>query len=130
MQLIPWVRLLHLIAAATWLGGLITLGALVVSLRKAGAERSLLQAAARGFARVSWVAMTIAVATGLLQVFLLKWPWVDGKLHTKITLVVVAIGLALAHQLTARKTTAKTRGMIQGAILLVSLAIYGVAVFL
>jgi len=61
MDPLPLVRWLHLMAAATWTGGLIVLAAAVVGLRRAGADRSLLQAVARSFGRVSWAAMAIAV---------------------------------------------------------------------
>jgi putative copper export protein len=126
-DLIKWV---HLLAAATWTGGLITLGALVPALRRAGADRPLLQAAARQFGRVSWTALVIAVGTGIVQVERLGFGWTDGGLSLKLTLVVTAGGLALAHQLTARRTTAALRGAIQGVILLVSVGIFGAAVVL
>jgi len=96
-------------------------------MREAGCERSVLQAAARQFARVSWVAMAVAVATGLLKVWLLHLPWTYGRLHIKITVVVVAIALALFHQLTARRSSPAVRGAIQGLILLVSLGIFAAA---
>lgn len=54
MDTLAVVRWVHLVAAAVWLGGLITLAALVVALRREGADRALLQASARMFARVSW----------------------------------------------------------------------------
>lgn len=124
------VHWLHLLAAATWMGGLIVLAATIVALRKAGADRPMLQAVARQFARVSWTAMGIAVATGLARVPMAGRPWIDGTLHLKMTLVFIAIVLAAVHQFTAKRTTPAQRGMIQGLILLVSLAIYGVAVML
>jgi len=127
---LPYVRFVHLVAAAVWTGGLITLAALVVALRKAGAERSHLQAAARQFARVSWVAMAVAIGTGLAQVVLMRLPWSYGRLHVKIGLVALAVVLAGAHQLTARRSSPAARGVIQGLILLVSLGIFAAAVAL
>lgn len=124
-NLIRWV---HLLAAATWTGGLLTLAALVPALRRAGADRSMLQAAARQFGRVSWTAMAVSVITGLWQVDRLSYPW--GALGWKLTLVAIAISLALVHQLTARGTPASVRGAIQGVILLVSLGIFWAAVSL
>ena len=56
---------IHIVAASVWVGGLITLAALVTALRRAGAERPLLQAMARRFGVVSWAAMATAVVTGL-----------------------------------------------------------------
>ena len=124
-NLIRWV---HLLAAATWMGGLLTLAALVPALRGAGADRSMLQAAARRFGRVSWTAMTVSVVTGLWQVDRLNYPW--GALGWKLTLVGIAISLALVHQLIGGGTSAAVRGAIQGVILLVSLGIFWAAVSL
>jgi len=124
------VRWIHLVAVATWTGGLIVLAALVVALRRAGAERSLLQAAARQFAKVSWVAMAVAVVTGLAQVQLLGWPWSFGGLHLKLGLVALVIVLAGWHQRTAARSSPSVRGVMQLLILLVSLAIFAAAVAL
>lgn len=124
------VRWVHLLAAATWTGGLITVGALVPTLRKAGVDRDQLRAMARQFARLSWGALVIAVVTGVWQVNDIGLEWSDATLSVKLTLVVVAAGLALVHQFTARRTTAAVRGAIQGLILGVSVAIFGVAVML
>ena len=124
MQFVKWV---HLVAAATWVGGLITLGALVATLRANGVERSLLQAVARQFGRVSWIAMGLAVLTG-------GWMAIDfiGRpaLAVKMGLVAVTAGLAAWHQFAAKNQTPKMRGILQGLILLSSLAVVGAAVAL
>ncbi len=111
-----------------WTGGLITLGALVPALRKAGADRPILVAAARRFGRVSWTAFVVTVATGIWQVEHIGLDWAAGELVLKIALVVFAGGAALVHQLTAATTSPATRGAIQGVILLVSIGIFGAAV--
>ncbi|MCB9594114.1 MAG: hypothetical protein H6719_15375 [Sandaracinaceae bacterium] len=128
--LLPTVRFFHLLAAAVWTGGMLTLAVLVVALRKAGAQREQLQAAARMFARVSWTAMAIAIGTGLGQVVLMRLPWGYGRLHVKIGLVALAVIIAAVHQLTAKRTSAGVRGAIQGVLLLVSLGIFAAAVAL
>jgi len=122
------IRWIHLLAAAVWTGGLITLGALVVAARRAGADREILQAMARQFGRVSWSALTVSVLTGVLQVERLGFDWTDGALTLKLTLVLVAAGLAYGHQLTAKYTSPAIRGMVQAVILLVSIGIFGAAV--
>ncbi len=122
------IRWVHLLAAAVWTGGLITLGALVVAARRAGADRALLQAMARQFGRVSWSALAISVLTGVLQVERLGFDWADGGLTLKLTLVFIAGGLAFFHQLTAKRTSPAVRGIIQAVILVVSIAIFGAAV--
>lgn len=119
-------RWIHLLAAAVWTGGLITLAVLVVALRKAGAERPQLQAAARAFGYLSWTALAVAVATGLYQLSTFSWPW--SHLTLKITLVAVSAGLALFHQITAGSTSPAVRGAIQGVILVLAIAIFGAAV--
>ncbi len=128
VDLLPWIRWLHLVAAAVWTGGLIVLGALVAALRREGAPRGLLQASARQFARVSWAAMGVAVVTGVVQVQYFGFTWSYGRLHLKLTLVVVVVILALGHQLTARRSSSAVRGVMQLLILLVSLGIFAAAV--
>jgi len=125
LEILKWV---HLVAAAVWTGGLITLAALVAALRRAGADRPMLQATARQFGRLSWSALAVAVATGIWQVIALGWPW--RHLELKIALVALAAALALGHQLTARRTSAAMRGALQALILVVSVAIFGAAVAL
>ena len=124
-EVLLWI---HIVAASVWVGGLITLGALVPALRRAGADRPLLQAMARRFGVVSWVAMAVAVATGVWQVSRLNIPWSDDRLELKVGLVILAAGLALLHQLTAKRTSPAVRGIIQAVILVVSIAIVGAAV--
>ncbi|MCA9654356.1 MAG: hypothetical protein H6712_34680 [Myxococcales bacterium] len=128
MTMLLVTRWVHLVAVATWTGGLIVLAALVVALRRAGADRELLRAAARQFGRVSWAAMAVAVLTGVAQVWLLGWPWTHGGLHRKLGLVALVIVLAAWHQRTAPSSSPAARGVVQLLILLVSLAIFGAAV--
>lgn len=121
MRFVLW---LHLVAASVWVGGLITLGALVAALRKAGADRGLLQVMARQFGRVSWSAMAVAVLSG-------AWLAVDyidrPALAVKVGLVAVTAGLAGWHQLAARNQSPAMRGVLQGLILLFSLAVIAAA---
>ena len=129
-MLLDLVRWVHLLAASVWTGGLIVLAVLVVALRRAGADREYLRAAARAFGWASWTAMGVAIVTGILQVVLIPLPWAHGRLHLKIGLVALAVVLAFVHTLTARATGPALRGIIQLAILIVSLGIYGAAVLL
>lgn len=129
------VRWFHLLAAGVWIGGLITLGALVTAVRGAGADRSVLQAMARQFGKVSWAAMGIAVVTGVIQLSRLEFSLSDdtgyaAALMIKLVLVGIAAGLALLHQLTAKTDSPAKRGMVQGLILVASLGILAAAVAL
>ena len=55
-----------MLAATIWVGGQITLGALVPVLRKAGAD--IPRVAARQFGRLAWTAFAVLVATGIWNV--------------------------------------------------------------
>lgn len=126
--LLPWVRWLHLVAAATWLGGMIVLAALVAAFRRHGVERPVLQLAARRFGYVSWAAMVIAVATGLAQVHLVHLPWSYGPLRAKVGIVAVTILVALVHTRTAAHLKPAARGAMEATLLLLSLVIFLAAV--
>ncbi len=130
MSLLEGVKWVHLLAVATWTGGLITLAALVPVLRRQGAALDTLRAVARRFGVVSWVALVAAVVTGVWQVIGLAIPWSNGTLNLKLGLVGFAAAAALVHQFSARRTSPAVRGVIQGLILVASIAIFGVAVTL
>ena len=69
MLAVSWdtIRLfLHVLAATVWVGGQLTLAALVPALRRFGAE--VPQAAARRFNQVAWVAFGILIVTGAWNV--------------------------------------------------------------
>lgn len=122
--MVLWI---HLVAGAVWLGGLVTLGAVVVTLRKEGVDRPVLQAVARQFGRLSWTALAVSVLSG-------AWMAIDylsaPLFPVKVTAVAVTAGLAAWHQFAARNQTPKVRGILQGLILLSSLVVYGIGVAL
>jgi putative copper export protein len=130
MTLYRVVHFLHLVAAATWLGGMITLAVLVGALRRAGVDRAGIVAAARAFARVSWPALVIAIATGLAQVHMLHLPWSYRPLHVKVGLVAVTTMVALVHVRFARRLGPGGRGALEATLLLLTLAIVAAAVAL
>lgn len=129
------IRWLHLVATSVWLGGLITLGALVGAVRATGADRAVLTAMARRFGVLSWSALAVLLATGVLQLARSDVSLRDDTeyavtLFAKLALVGVAGGLALFHQMTARTSSPAQRGVVQAAILLASLGVVAVAVSL
>jgi putative copper export protein len=118
---------LHLVSASVWVGGLVTLGALVAAVRREGVDRSVLQAMARMFSRVSWSAMGVAFLTGAwMSIDLIGEPALAVKLAT----VAVTAALAAYHQVAAHNQSPRTRGILQGLILLSSLGIVTAAVAL
>lgn len=128
MNSFEFAKWIHLVAAATWLGGLIVLAFLVQAVRKHTDDREILRVMARRFGVVSWTAFAVAILTGVWMYTDLGLPWRDFEL--KGGLIVLAFVLALVHQLTARRTSAAVRGIIQVAILLTGLGIFYAAVTL
>ena len=121
------LRILHLLAMAVWVGGLITLGALIAALRRHGVDREVLRVIARRFGALSWPAMGILLVTGFAQVPGRGW---DGPLVAKTAVVAVIVGLAAWHQVAAKNQSPSLRGALQGTILVLSIAAVGISVAL
>jgi hypothetical protein len=96
--------------------------------RRATDDMDVLRAVARRFSVVSWIAFAFAVATGAWLYTSLRLPWV--QFSTKGSLIALAGGLALFHQLTASRSSPAVRGIIQLLILIASIGIFGAAVAL
>jgi putative copper export protein len=124
-ELLKWI---HLLAAAVWTGGMIVLAFLVMAIRKAGTDIEVLRLMARTFAWVSWTAMAIAILTGFANYTSLGLAW--SRFSLKGTLIILSIAMALWHQLTARHSSPALRGIGQGVILILAVAIFGAAVVL
>lgn len=107
MLAVSWdtIRLfLHVLAATVWVGGQLTLAALVPALRRFGAE--VPKAAARRFNQVAWVAFAVLIVTGIWNVISVRADISHSASYrtTLITkLVVVAIsGVTAALHARAR----------------------------
>lgn len=123
------LRFLHLVGAAIWVGGMITMAALVPAMRRGGADVDLVRSAARRFGTVAWAGVGLAVATGLAQLIRLDVPTRGNTpLAVKLALVGVAVAVAWAHQMFARSMSPALRGAIQGVLIVVGLAIVWMAV--
>lgn len=94
------VRLfLHVLAACVWVGGQLTLAALVPVLRRAGAD--VPRAAARVFGRVGWSAFAVLVATGIWNMASYDAKNAHGyhaTIGVKLAFVVLSGGCAWWHQ--------------------------------
>ncbi len=88
---------LHVLGATIWVGGQITLAALVPVLRAAGTE--VPKAAANAFNRVAWPAFALLVATGVWNVVAEgdKGAAYQHTLSLKYALVVVSGVTAFLH---------------------------------
>ncbi len=110
MLAVSWgtVRLfLHVLAATIWVGGQLTLAALVPALRRFGAE--VTRAAARRFNQIAWLAFAVLLVTGVWNIATTS-SQVSNSAGYRATLivklVVVAIsGVTAALHARARSTT-------------------------
>lgn len=121
-------RFFHLVAAATWLGGLVVMGPLVIALRRSGATSEQLRAAARMFSYVTWTAMGVAIATGIGQVLLLHLPWSYSRIHLKLAMVSLTVVLTPVHQRTAGPSSPRALRVMEILLLVCSLGIFAAAV--
>jgi putative copper export protein len=95
---------LHVLSASVWVGGQITLAALVPVLRRHGAE--VPRAAARRFNQAAWPAFAVLVVTGVWNIIAVR-SQISGRYETTLVvkLIVVAIsGASAALHARARST--------------------------
>jgi putative copper export protein len=95
---------LHVLAATVWVGGQITLAALVPALRRMGAE--IPAAVARRFSLVAWPAFGILILTGIWNVYAVRGQ-VHGSYET--TLMVKLIVVAISGVTAFLHATAKSK---------------------
>lgn len=129
MDQLEIAKLIHLLSAAVWGGGVIVLGFLVGAVRKQTDDREVLRAMARRYSVVSWSALAIAMGTGLWLYYTVGWA--DPELfEVKWTLITLVIGVTFVHQVFAKRMSAAWRGVTQVAILVLTIGIFAAAVTL
>lgn len=109
------VRLfLHVLAATVWVGGQVTLAALVPALRAAGTE--VPKAAANAFNRVAWPAFAVLLVTGVWNVLAEsdRGPAFQHTLLVKYALVVASGATAYAHARARRRIGLAVYGALTG----------------
>jgi putative copper export protein len=125
MLSVDWgtVRLfLHVLAATIWVGGQLTLAALVPTLRRLGA--GLPKAAARSFNRVAWPAFAVLIASGVWNVIAERDKVTGSYLTTLIVkLCVVAVSgvTAALHARSRSRAGLAVFGALTGASALAAL---------
>jgi len=110
------VRLfVHVLAATIWVGGQLTLAALVPALR--GTAEGVTQVAARAFNRVAWPAFGVLVVTGIWNVVAVDDDSAafQHTLMLKYALVLVSGVTAYLHQRSTSKTGLAAYGALTGA---------------
>jgi putative copper export protein len=94
MLAVSWdtVRLfLHVVAATVWVGGQLTLAALVPVLRRLGAE--IPRAAARAFNQIAWPAFAVLIVTGVWNVIAVHSK-ITGSYETTLVVKLVAVAIS------------------------------------
>lgn len=126
-----FIRWLHVLAASVWVGGMLTVAALVPLLRTSGVERPVIQAAARRFGAVAWMAISVSAVTGVVQLSRLGIE-VRGNtvLMAKLALIGLSVGLTFVHQEIARDVSPAIRGAMEAVLLVLGLGILYAAVSL
>lgn len=127
---IDTIRLtLHVIAAAVWVGGQITLAGIVPGLRRSHPEST--RTVAKGFARIAWTSFVLLVVTGLWNLTTVdiggaSWRYqLTAMIHVFLTVVA---GLSAAAHSYGRSKIALALGGALG--LLASIAALFVGVLL
>jgi len=125
MIAVSWdtVRLfLHVVAATIWVGGQITLAALVPTLRGLGIDAPKL--AARRFNQVAWPAFWVLVVTGIWNVYAVR-DQDTGSYRTtlviKIVVVVISGLTAFLHARARNRTALAVYGSLTGISALAAL---------
>ncbi|MGN6782787.1 MAG: hypothetical protein ACTHJH_14930 [Marmoricola sp.] len=105
---------LHVLAATVWVGGQVTLAALVPALRAAGAE--VPRAAANAFNRVAWPAFGVLLVTGVWNVLAEsgRGPAFQHTLLLKYALVIASGATAYAHARARSRTGLAVYGALTG----------------
>lgn len=116
------VRLfLHVLAATIWVGGQLTLAALVPALRPF--DREVTRVAARRFNQVAWVAFAVLVVTGVWNVLAL--PPMAGAYRTTLIVKLVAVAAsgvtAYLHMRARSRTGLAVFGALTGVTALAAL---------
>ena len=126
MSAVEVIRLfLHVLAATVWVGGQLTLAALVPVLRAVSGDAP--RAAARQFRRVAWPAFGVLVVTGIWNVAALTPEERERRavLTIKIVAVLVSGVSAFLHERATGRRALALWGALSAASALVAL-LYGV----
>jgi putative copper export protein len=95
----------HVLAAAVWVGGQLTLAALVPALRGFGGE--ITKTSAQRFNRVAWPAFAVLVATGVWNM-VAERDQIKGRYRTTLSIklcLVLVSGVAAALHASSRSRT-------------------------
>ena len=118
---------LHVLAATVWVGGQITLAALVPALRAAGTD--VPKAAANAFNRIAWPAFAVLVLTGIWNV-LAEGDKDAAYQHTLMLKYTLVVGSGVTAYVHARVASRKAMAVFGGLTGLTALAALFVGIML
>ena len=125
MLAVSWdtIRLfLHVLAATIWVGGQLTLAALVPALRRLGT--GVPRAAARRFSQVAWPAFAILIVTGIWNIIAVRGQITgsyQAALIAKLAVVAVSGITAAVHERARSATGLAVFGALTGTSALAAL---------
>ncbi len=95
------VRWLHLLAAVTWIGGMLFIALVLVPVTRRLTDPALrvrlIQESGRRFRAVGWAALALLVLTGLASLALRPYLLATARFQWKLGLVALALGLSAVH---------------------------------
>lgn len=95
------LRWLHLLAAITWIGGMLFIALVLVPVTRrlddAALRTRLVHEAGLRFRAIGWVALGLLLITGLGNLWLHPWLLGVPRFHWKVGLVVLALILSVLH---------------------------------
>jgi uncharacterized membrane protein len=95
------LRWLHVLAAITWIGGMLFIALVVVPVTRRlddpGLRTRLVHEIGTRFRTVGWIALAVLVATGLGTLWPRPYLLLLPRFHWKLGLVVVALILSVFH---------------------------------
>jgi uncharacterized membrane protein len=95
------LRWLHVVAAVTWIGGMLFIALVLVPVARRiddpALRTRLVHTIGLRFRTVGWMALGVLVATGLGNLWLIPGLWHSPRFHWKLALVGLALVLSAVH---------------------------------
>jgi uncharacterized membrane protein len=95
------VRWIHVLAAVTWIGGMLFIALVVVPVTRRLPDPELrarlVQETGVRFRLIGWIALGLMVLTGLANLWYRPYLLSTPRLHAKLALVGAALGLSVLH---------------------------------
>jgi uncharacterized membrane protein len=94
------LRFVHILAALTWIGGMLFIALVLVPVTRRlepGLRTRLVHETGVRFRTVGWIAIAVLVTSGLLNLWLRPELLSAPRFHWKVAIVLAALALSAAH---------------------------------